>query len=144
MEDRPLDLGLRVTDRWFRAWGVATLVLLAATGAMLAFDAGHWRLPFALAHLAALLALLPLGLVLVARALIEARPAGKSWFAAAGEAARRHMLVTALVALALVTVSLSLANFPDGDRAVRTLANLSTVVIVGALVVRYLRSRPVR
>ena len=48
-----------LADRWFRAWGMAALVALAATVSMLLAGAEGWRVPFVAAHLAALLALLP-------------------------------------------------------------------------------------
>lgn len=103
---------------------------LAVTGAMLAANAEAWRVPFVLAHLAALLALLPLALVLL---LATAREEG-------GPAALvgRHRLVAVLLAVLAVTVTLSLLNF-EGDRAVRRAANLSSVAVILVLVARYLR-----
>ena len=47
----------RLADRWFRGWGVGALVALAATVVALLVGYEGWRLPFVLAHLAALLAL---------------------------------------------------------------------------------------
>ena len=58
---------LFVADRWFRGWGAMAMLALVATGAMLALSLEAWRAPFVLAHLCALLALVPLGVVLVGR-----------------------------------------------------------------------------
>ncbi len=136
---RPLTGAMRWLDRWFRAWGLLTLLLLAVTAVALLVDA-RWRLPFALAHLAALIALLPLAVGLTARAILEARAVTGSWAGAVGGVVRHYPLVVALVAVTMVTIAISLANFEDGNRTVRTTANLSTVAIISVLVVRYLRS----
>ncbi len=137
---RPLARALHVADRWFRGAGVATLGLLGITGVTLALGHEVWRSIFALAHLAALIALAPLGLLLVARAVIQARLETGSTATAVPAVARRYPVVTALVLLSFLTAGISLANFPDGERWVRTVANLSTVAIVVGLVVHYLRS----
>jgi hypothetical protein len=136
---RPLARLLCVLDRWFRAWGLVTIGLLATTALALLVDA-RWRFPFALAHLAALVALLPLAIALAARALLEGREHARSWPGAIGYVASRYALVVALVLVAFATIALSLANFEDGNRAVRSLANFATVAIIAVLVVRYLRS----
>lgn len=138
--ERPLGRAVRVADRWFRVAGVVTLALLAVTGITLALGREAWRPIFALAHLAALMALLPLGAVLAWRAVIEARRVTGSAGRAAPAVARRYPVVTGLVLLSFVTAGISLANFADGERWVRTSANLSTVAIVAALVAHYLRT----
>ena len=129
-----------VADRWFRGWGVAALVALAATALLLAGGSKGWRVPFVLAHLAALLALAPLGGVLLVQALVEGYRASGSPAGAVGAAVGRHRLVAALLALVVVTVAVSLANFAGGTRWLRAAANLVTVAIVLLLVARYLRA----
>ncbi|MDA0366438.1 MAG: hypothetical protein O2843_11355, partial [Chloroflexi bacterium] len=59
----------RALDRLFRVAGAGALIALAATGAALALGVEAWRVPFVLAHLLALVALLPLGVALVLAAL---------------------------------------------------------------------------
>ena len=121
---------LFTADRWFRILGVGTLMALASTGILLFAEGNAWRVLFVVSHLAALLALVPLGIVLVLRA--YQHEGGLLAMAA------RHPLVGALLACLAVTVTLSLLNF-EGDREVRRIANLTTVAIILALVVRYLR-----
>lgn len=121
---------LFTADRWFRILGVGTLMALMSTGILLFAEGSAWRVMFAITHLAALLALLPLGVVLVLRA--YHRDGGLLAMAV------QHPLIGALLVCLAVTVTLSLLNF-EGDREVRRIANLTTVTIVLALVVRYLR-----
>ncbi len=131
---------LRITDRWFRVWGVAALVALVATGFSLVTHWAAWRVPFVAAHLATLLALVPLGLVLIARECLTAYHVAGSSVGTPGAIARRHPWVLLLLAMAIVSVAVSLANFADGTRWLRTIANLVTVAIALTLVARYLRS----
>ncbi len=130
----------RLTDRWFRGWGVVALVALAATALLLASGGEGWRVPFVLAHFAALLALVPLGVVLLVQALAEGYRANGSAAGALSATVGRHRLVAALLMLVVVTVVVSLANFAGGTRWLRAAANLITVAIVLLLVVRYLRA----
>lgn len=122
-------------DRNFRFFGKVTLALLLATAGLFAAEVDAWRGVFALAHLAALVALLPLGVTLIAYAFREARAEGDPGLL---RVLRRHRLVAVLLGAVLVTVVLSLANFEDGNRLVRRTANLTTVGIALALVWRYL------
>ncbi|MPZ99424.1 MAG: hypothetical protein GEU80_08830 [Dehalococcoidia bacterium] len=136
---RTLARPVQIADRWFRACGLAAVAALGATAGMLAGGAEAWRVPFVLAHLAALLALVPLGFALVARAFIEARAErGSAWGAISG-VIERYPLVTTLVAATFVTAAVSLSQF-EGVRWLRSAANLATVALVVTLVVRYLRS----
>lgn len=130
---------LRITDRWFRVWGVTALVALAATGVSLVTHWGAWRIPFVAAHLAALLALVPLGLMLIAQECRAAYHIADSITGTPGAIARRHPWVLLLLAVVIVSVAVSLANFAGGTRWLRAIANLVTVAIVLTLVVRYLR-----
>lgn len=120
---------LFTADRWFRILGAGTVMALLSTGILLFAEGNAWRVMFVITHLAALLALLPLGVVLVLRA--YRHDGGLVAMAA------RHPLVGALLVCLAVTVTMSLLNF-EGDREVRRIANLTTVAIVLALVVRYL------
>lgn len=120
---------LFTADRWFRILGAGTVMALISTGILLFAEGNAWRVMFVITHLAALLALLPLGVVLVLRAY---RHDG-----GLAAMATRHPLVGALLVCLAVTVAMSLLNF-EGDREVRRIANLTTVAIVLALVVRYL------
>jgi len=122
-------------DRNFRFFGKVTLALLLATAGLIAADVDAWRGVFAFAHLAALVALLPLGITLIAHAFREARAEGAPGLLGV---LRRHRLVAVLLGVVLVTVVLSLANFEDGNRLVRRTANLTTVGIALVLVWRYL------
>lgn len=126
---------LALADRWFRLAGLGNLAVLAVTGILLLAGVEAWWVPFVLAHLMALVALLPLALVLLVKAMREAGPAAT---------VRRYPLATALVAALAVTLTLSLMNF-EGNREVRRVANLGSVALILVLVVRYLRwARPVR
>jgi len=126
---------LALADRWFRLAGLGNLAVLAVTGILLLAGVEAWWVPFVLAHLMALVALLPLALVLLVQAMREAGPAAT---------VRRYPLATALVAALAVTLTLSLMNF-EGNREVRRVANLGSVALILVLVVRYLRwARPVR
>lgn len=130
---------LYLTDRWFRGWGVAALLALLATGAMLAFSLDAWRAPFVLAHLCALLALVPLGAVLVGRTFARYREERGSLLAAVRGTLAHDRLATALVAVALVAVAVSLSQFDGGVRLVRSAANLTAVAVIVVLVGRYLK-----
>lgn len=116
-------------DAGFRFFGKVTLALLLATAGLLLAGVEAWRALFALAHLAALIALVPLGVALAVHAV---RQEGSL-----GAAVARHRLVVGLLLLAAVAVALSLANFEDGNRLVRRTANLTTVGIALVLVWRY-------
>ena len=130
---------LYVADRWFRGWGVAALLALLATGAMLALSLEAWRAPFVLAHLCALLALVPLGVALVARTFARYREERGSVLGGVRGTLAHDRLATLLVAVALVAVVVSLSQFDGGVRAVRSAANLTTVAMIVVLVGRYLR-----
>jgi uncharacterized membrane protein YidH (DUF202 family) len=130
----PSDWVVRL-DRSFRLFGKLALALLLATAGLIAADVEAWRGVFALAHLAALVALLPLGIALVAHAFRAASADGEGGLMSV---VRRHRLVAALLAVTVVTVALSLANFEDGSRFIRRTANFTTVGIVVVLVWRYL------
>lgn len=122
-------------DRSFRLFGKLAVALLLTTVGLLAADIEAWRGVFALAHLVALVALLPLGIALLADAFREAAAAGDPGLRGL---LRRHLLVTVLLAITLLSVALSLANFEGGSRLLRRAANLTTVAIVLVLVWRYL------
>ncbi len=132
---RPSMPWLRRADRNFRFFGKITVALLLATAGLIAADIAAWRGVFASAHLAALVALLPLGVALVAHAFRQARSAGDPGL---GGVLRRYRVVAILLAVTAVTVALSLANFEGGSRLVRRAANLTTVGIALVLVWRYL------
>lgn len=117
-------------DRNFRLFGKLTLAVLLATAGLIAADIEAWRGVFALAHLAALVALAPLGVGLIVRAFREE--------GSLGAVVRRYRFVAALLGVVLVTVVLSLANFEGGSRILRRTANLTTVAIALVLVWRYL------
>lgn len=134
-------MALRLADRWFRAWGALTVLALAVTASMLALRAEAWRVPFVAAHLAALLALAPLSVALVASVYAGYLRAGRGVLGAAGATLAHDRVVTALVLLALASAAGSLSQFEGGVRWLRTAANLVTVSVVVALVGRYLRGR---
>ncbi len=127
---RTSDRTLFFVDRWFRRLGLATLAALFATGVFLFAEGSAWRVMFVIAHIAALLALLPLAVVLALRAARDAKspPA----------VLQRYPVASMLMAALAVTVALSLANF-EGNRDARRVANLSSVALILALVWRYLR-----
>jgi hypothetical protein len=128
---------LYVADRWFRGWGVAALLALPAAGAMLALRLEAWRAPFVLAHLCALLALVPLGVVLVARTFARYREERGSVPGAVRGTLAHDRVATILVAVALVAVAVSLSQFDGGMRLVRSTANLTAVAMIVVLVGRY-------
>ena len=130
---------LYFADRWFRGWGLAAVASLVVTGVMLALSLEAWRAPFVLAHLSALLALVPLGAVLVGRTFARYRRERGSVLGAVQGTLAHDRLATLLVAIALVAVAVSLSQFQDGVRVVRSAANLTTVGIIVVLVGRYLR-----
>lgn len=132
---------MQAVDRWFRLWGVVALSALAATAAMLVLRLEAWRVPFVAAHLAALLALLPLGIALVVSTYRAQIRAGHGGLAAVGATLTHDRVATALMLLTFVTAAVSLSQFEGGVRDVRTVANLVTVSVVAVLVVRYLRRR---
>ena len=123
------------SDRTFRLFGKLAIALLLATAGLLAADIEAWRGVFALAHLVAVVALVPLGGALVVHAFREAAARGEPGL---GAVLRRHQVVALLLAVAAVTIALSLANFEGGSRVLRRAANLTTVTIVLVLVWRYL------
>ena len=130
--------GLVAADRLFRIGGVTTLLLLLATISPGLAGAGAWRLLFTAAHLAALVALLPLSLVMARHAFARARADGRPGIRGV---MRRYRGTVALLLLLAVAVAISLVNFEDGNRALRRLANYTTVAAALVLVVRYLHWR---
>jgi hypothetical protein len=129
---------LRLADRWFRAWGSLCLAALAFTAALLAVGADAWRAAFILGHLCALLALLPLGLVLVGATFAQHYRARGDLVDAARATVSHDPLVTGLVLLCFLTVAISLSQF-EGNQPVRAAANVASVAMIAVLVVRYLR-----
>ena len=123
------------SDRSFRLFGKLAIALLLATAGLLAAGIEAWRGVFALAHLVAVVALLPLGGALVVHAFREAAARGERGLPAL---LRRHRVVAVLLVVMAITVALSLANFEGGSRVLRRIANLTTVAIVLILVWRYL------
>ena len=121
---------LRLVDRWFRLAGIVTIALLAVTIGMLLAGAEGWRAPFGLAHLAALAALLPLGVALIASGYREARGLGPML--------SRHRRVVIVLAAVAVSVTITLVEF-DGNRDVRRVSNFTTVGLVLLLIAQYLR-----
>lgn len=111
------------------------VLLLVATVVLAMVGREAWRPVFGLAHLAAVAALVPLGLALVARAFREAREQGTPGVIGV---VRRHAAIAAVLAVVVVTVTISLATFEDGPRWLRRTANLTTVALVLVLVARYL------
>ena len=131
----------RVTDRVFRLCGVVALVALAATAASLASGISAWRVPFVAAHLAALIALAPLGVVLAVEAIAAARVEAGSLAGVPAALVRRRPVEVTLLAVVAVSIGVSLAtNFSEGARWVRTTANLVSVAVILVLVARYLRA----
>lgn len=139
MQTRDARRALRLADRWFRIAGTGTLAALAVTGAMLALDASEWRVPFVLAHLGALSGLLPLALVLVATTAGEAYAEQRTLGGALRGVLTRDRVATVLVAIFLAGVVVSLSQFQDGIRWLRTVANLTAVSCALLLIGRYLR-----
>lgn len=137
--DRPLMPDpFRTVDVVFRVAGVGALVLLVATVTLGLLDVAAWRPVFTAAHVAALVALVPLGVALVRCAFREASRAGRPGIAGV---ISRYRGTALLLAVALVAVAVSLANFEDGNRLLRRVANFTTVGIALTMVVRYLRWR---
>ena len=131
----------RVADRWLRAWGVAALVLLTVTVGALLVSFEGWRRPFVLTHLAALLALVPLGLVVLARVVGGEYARRGSVIGAVRGVFAHDRLASVLVVVALIAIAVSLSQFQGGIRWLRALANYTTVSIILVLVARYLRTR---
>jgi hypothetical protein len=104
---------------------------------LLAVGNEAWRPVFAVAHLAALLGLAPLGVMLVRHAVRQTRATEDGPLLPALVA--RYPQVVFLLAAVVLTITVSLMNFEDGIRWLRRVANLSTVAIVLVLVARYLR-----
>ena len=121
---------LRLVDRWFRLAGIATIALLAVTIGMLLAGAEGWRAPFGLAHLAALAALLPLGVALIVHGYREA--------GGLGAMLSRHGRIIIVLVLIAVSVTITLVEF-DGNRDVRRVSNFTTVGLVLLLIAHYLR-----
>ena len=119
---------------------MVTLAGLVTTGVLLAASVEAWRPVFALSHLAALFALLPLGLVLVATHYSAARAEVGSALGGLRLLLATHRVEVALTVLAFLGVAVTLSQFDGGVREVRRVANVVTVASVVALVVRYLRS----
>lgn len=126
--------------RWFRFAAIATLAALALTGAMLALRADAWRIPFVAAHLAALLALLPLGAGIVIHAYRNHRRFHPTPTATLRAIVEANRLNAAIVAIILVAAGISISQF-TGVRVIRASANAVTVTLVLTLVVRYFRWR---
>ncbi|MEI6137341.1 MAG: hypothetical protein WCQ48_08035 [Chloroflexota bacterium] len=124
-----MSTALRLVDRLFRVLGIVTIAALAATIAMLLLGAEAWRVPFVAAHLAALVALAPLGIVLI---VVAYREAG-----GVPSMIMRHALVVAALAVIVVSVTVTGMEF-TGNRDVRRIANIVTVSLVVLLVARYL------
>jgi len=121
---------LRLVDRSFRIFGIVTLVGIAITilGAM--NGAGWWRPVFSASHLAALIALVPLGVALVVYAYREA--------GSLGAMLSRHARIVITLAVIAVSVTITLVEF-DGNRTVRRISNFTTVGLVLLLIVHYFR-----
>ena len=130
----------RLTDRVFRVFGILAVVSLALTFGSLATGIGAWRVPFVATHLATLLALAPLGVVLVVEAIAQATREAGSFGGAPAALVRRHGLVMLLLAIIAVSIAVSLANFSGGTRWLRAVANYTSVAVILVLVARYLRS----
>ncbi len=128
--------GLATADRTFRVGGAATLLLLSATIGLALAGIGAWRPIFTTAHIAALAALLPLSLVMIRHAFACARTDGRPGVRGV---VRRYRGTVALLVLVAVAVLISLANFEEGNRALRRLANYATVAATLTLITRYLR-----
>lgn len=131
----------RIADRWFRICGLAVVVLLLTTVASLLVGYEGWRRPFVLAHLTALFALVPLGLVVLRRVGSRAYAERGSLLGAVQGTFAHDRFASMLVVCALVAVVVSLSQFQDGIRWLRAMANYATVSIILVLVVRYLRTR---
>ena len=125
-----MNSSLRLVDRSFRILGIVSLVTLAITIVMRTNGMEGWRTPFYVAHLAALFALVPLGLVLIVQGYRET--------GSLGAMIARHSMVAAAIAVILVCVvvtQVSFTAYPDIRRA----SNYVTVGLIGLLVVHYFR-----
>lgn len=131
----PVPAWLVRSDRSFRLFGKLAVALLLTTAGLLAAEIEAWRGVFALAHLVAVVALLPLGGALLVHAVREAAAAGEPPLRGVAD---RHRVVAALLVVMAIAIALSLANFEGGSRVLRRVANLTTVAIVLVLVWRYL------
>ncbi len=121
---------LRAADRLFRIAGIVTIAgLVVALGMRLAGSATWW-VPFVAAHLGALIALLPLGVVLVVRAVREA--------GGLLPAVTRHAAVTIALLVIAGSVTTTLLEF-SANPGVRRVSNFLTVALVLLLVARYLQ-----
>jgi hypothetical protein len=121
---------LRLVDRSFRILGIVSLVTLAITIVMRMNGMEGWRTPFYIAHLAALFALLPLGIVLVVQAYRET--------GSVGAMIARHSTVAAaiaVIAVCVVVTQVTFTAYPDIRRA----SNYVTVGIIALLVIHYFR-----
>lgn len=121
---------LRLVDKTFRIFGILTILGLIATIAGAMNGAAWWRPVFSASHLTALIALVPLGLVLVAQAYREA--------GSVGAMLSRHARVAIVLALIAVSVAITLIEF-DGNRTVRRVSNYTTVALIALLLVHYFR-----
>ena len=137
---RPASQTLWLVDGWFRGWGFGAIAALVGTLAMLWLQMPEWRVPFVVAHLAGLLAVAPLGVVLVGQTFARYRRSSGSVAGGLRGLFTHDRLVTALVLASFVTAGVSLSQFQGGIRWLRALANYSTVAIVVTLVWRYLRT----
>lgn len=140
IETTPRRAAPQALDRLFRVAGAGALSALAATAVALALGNDGWRVPFVLAHLLALVALLPLGVAIVVGALRAGVAERGSASGAVRAVAARYPVATTLVVVAVLSVAVTLSQFDGGARAARTVANMVTVGAVLALVVRYLRA----
>jgi len=139
---RPLSPALARADWLFRNAGKVTIAMLLTTLALRAVGAEYWTAVFSLAHIVALVALLPLGAALLGHGFRRASRAGQPGILGV---LRRYRTVALVLAVIVVAVAVTLVTFEDGPRPVRQAANLTTVVLVVLLVVRYLRwSRALR
>lgn len=117
---------------------MAALAALAATAVMIVMDLEDWQVPFVIAHLCGLIALVPLGVVLIARTYrhyLEASPP----LEAARATLTHDRLASTLTVAALLAAAVSLSQF-EGVRIIRSIANFTTVTLIAVLVRRYLRS----
>lgn len=125
-----MNTALRAVDRLFRVSGVLTLIALVIAAGLLLAGAAMWWVPFVAAHLGALIALVPLGLVLVVRAYRE--DGGVTSMIA------RHAPIALALAVVAVSVTVTLFAF-SANPQLRRIANIVTVSLVLLLIARYLR-----
>lgn len=124
---------LRAVDRWFRFAGIAAILALAVTIAMLVAGSEGWRGPFVAAHLAALAALLPLGIALVVYGYREA--------GSLGALLSRHALIAGALVVIAVLVVITQVNFYANPN-IRRISNITNVTIILLLIAHYLRWFP--